>query len=323
MYENITATVGCSTSNNSLACLRTIPYETLHQACTGFRQTPIIDGEFISQLPSQSIQKGEIADVSIIMGSNTDEGTAVFLGPRANPLNTDQDVFKYIQALGGGLDNETVKTVMSLYQDDPTWGCPFGTGPERFADQGFQYKRGAAIAGDYFIHSGRRFFANSHSIRSQKPIYTYRFDQAPWNMREPSIMIIPPVYVTHYSEVLVHYSNLHTSLLIVNCRLCMFLTTRIITVILLGRTQAMQGYSPLCRDLGCRSSMTWIQTTMDYEIQTFRNGQSITPAALKTLCSAKEGVFLRRMITGNRSWRFGPLSGRNCRRERDLSFVAY
>ncbi|KAM0453690.1 hypothetical protein ACHAPV_008829 [Trichoderma viride] len=117
-----------------------------------------MDGEFISQLPSQSIQKGEIADVSIIMGSNTDEGTAVFLGPRTNPLNNDQDVFKYIQALGGGLNNETVKTVMSLYPDDPTWGCPFGTGPERFADQGFQYKRGAAIAGDYFIHSGRSNF---------------------------------------------------------------------------------------------------------------------------------------------------------------------
>lgn len=211
MYDNITATVGCNTSNDSLACLRTVPYETLHQACTGFRQTPIMDGEFISQLPSQSIQKGEIADVSIIMGSNTDEGTAVFLGPRANPLNTDQDVFKYIRALGSGLDNETVETVMSLYPDDPTWGCPFGTGPERFADQGFQYKRGAAIAGDYFIHSGRRFYANSHSIRSQKPIYTYRFDQAPWNMREPSIMIIPPVYVTHYSEVLVHCSNLGIS----------------------------------------------------------------------------------------------------------------
>lgn len=256
MYDNITTTVGCNNSTDSLACLRTVPYETLHQACIGFRQTPIMDGEFISQLPSQSIQKGEIADVSIIMGSNTDEGTAVFLGPRASPLNTDQDVHKYIQALGGGLDNKTVETAMNLYPDNPTWGCPFGTGPERFADQGFQYKRGAAIAGDYFIHSGRRFYANSHSTRSQKPIYTYRFDQAPWNMREPSIMIIPPVYVTHYSEVPFHYRNLHISLLIVNYRSYMCLTIRIITVTLSGRTQAMQGCSPLYRDLGCHSSMT-------------------------------------------------------------------
>ncbi|RFU73912.1 hypothetical protein TARUN_8293 [Trichoderma arundinaceum] len=207
MYDNITTTVGCSSSNDSLACLRTVPFEILHNACTGFRQTPIMDGEFISQLPSQSIQKGEIADIALIAGSNTDEGTAVFLGPRANPLNTDEDVFNYIRALGGGLDNTTVETVMELYPDDPTWGCPFGTGPERFADQGYQYKRGAAIAGDYFIHSGRRFYANSHSIRSQKPIYTYRFDQAPWDMRAPAIMIVPPVYATHYSEIVYVFDN--------------------------------------------------------------------------------------------------------------------
>lgn len=255
MYDNITATVGCSTSNDSLACLRSVPFETLHQACIGFRQTPIMDGEFISQLPSQSIQKGQIADVAIIMGSNTDEGTAVFLGPRASPLNTDEDVFKYIQALGSGLDNATVETVMNLYPDDPTWGCPFGTGPERFADQGYQYKRGAAIAGDYFIHSGRRFYANSHSTRSQKPIYTYRFDQAPWNMIEPSIMIIPPVYVTHYSEVLTNCGSLSASSLIINCRLCMCLTILITTVTLLGPTQAMRVFSHLSRDPGCRLSM--------------------------------------------------------------------
>lgn len=196
-------------SKDSLACLRTVPFESLYKACTGFRQTPIMDGEFISQLPSQSIQRGEIADVAIIMGSNTDEGTAIFLGPRASPLNTDEDVFNYVRALGAGLDNATVQTVMKLYPDDPIWGCPFGTGPERFADQGFQYKRGAAIAGDYFIHSGRRFYANSHSIRSKNPIYTYRFDQAPWDMREPAIMIIPPVYATHFSEV---FSNQYSQI---------------------------------------------------------------------------------------------------------------
>lgn len=255
MYDNITTTVGCRTSNDSLACLRTVPFETLHQACIGFRQTPIMDGEFISQLPSQSVQKGEIADVAIIMGSNTDEGTAVFLGPRASPLNNDQDVFKYVQALGSGLDNLTVETVMNLYPDDPIWGCPFGTGPERFADQGYQYKRGAAIAGDYFIHSGRRFYANSHSIRSQRPIYTYRFDQAPWNMKEPSIMIIPPVYVTHYSEVFSNCNNFGVSSLITNRRSCMCLTTLITTVTSLDPTQDMRGYSPLCRALGCHLSM--------------------------------------------------------------------
>lgn len=146
-------------------------------------------------------QTGQIADVAIIIGTNTDEGTAVFLGPRLTPLNNDDDVFDYVKGLGAGLDNNTVSTVMKLYPDDPALGCPFQTGPERFESQGFQYKRGAAIAGDYFMHAGKRFYAHDHSLRSEKPIYTYRFDQAPWNMKEPSIMIVPPVFVTHYSEV--------------------------------------------------------------------------------------------------------------------------
>lgn len=315
MYDNITTTVGCNTSKDSLACLRTVPFETLYRACTGFRQTPIMDGEFISQLPSQSVQKGEIADVAVIMGSNTDEGTAVFLGPRASPLNTDGDVFNYIRALGAGLDNNTVEMVMKLYPDDPIWGCPFGTGPERFADQGFQYKRGAAIAGDYFMHSGRRFYANSHSLRSQHPIYTYRFDQAPWDMREPSIMIIPPVYVTHFSEVCSNGSNPDVSSLIINCRLCMYLTILITTVTLLGHTQAMQGSSPLCLDLGRHLSTISTPTTTDSETRISRHGQSIIPSSLKTLFSGKEGVSLRVMIIGNSSSRFGQLSGLSYRHE--------
>ena len=201
IYHNITTTVGCSRAHDSLDCLRAIPYKQLYNAMVGFRQTPILDGEFITQLPSQSLQRGQIADVAIIIGTNTDEGTAEFLGPRLNPLNTDRDVFSYVGGLGVGLGSNTVDMVMKLYPDDPSLGCPFETGPERFASQGFQYKRGAAIAGDYFMHAGRRFYAYNHSRRSKKPIYTYRFDQAPWDEKQPSIIIVPPVFVTHYSEV--------------------------------------------------------------------------------------------------------------------------
>ncbi len=269
MYNNITTTVGCHTANDSLGCLRTVPFEKLYNAMSGFRQTPIMDGEFISQLPSQSLQKGEIADVPIIMGTNTDEGTAVFLGPRLSPLNTDADVFKYVRALGAGLDNSTVSAVMNLYPDDPVVGCPFGTGPQRFADQGYMYKRGAAIAGDYFMHAGRRFYATYHSKRSKNSIFTYRFDQAPWDWREPSIMIVPPVYVTHYSEVCVPrlYEN---SYVVANDfrsgRLCMFSTTPTTIATSSARTRATRACKSSCLGRGChlfttsRPSTTGSQT---------------------------------------------------------------
>lgn len=78
MYDNITIIVRCSTAKDSLACLRTVPCTGPYNTIAGFRQTPIIDGEFITQLPSQSLRKGQITDVALIIGTNTDEGTAVF-----------------------------------------------------------------------------------------------------------------------------------------------------------------------------------------------------------------------------------------------------
>jgi carboxylesterase type B len=204
-YNNLTAAVGCNQSTDSVACLRTAPFEKLYNACTAFRMTPVVDGEFITQLPSESIQKGEVADVAVIIGTNTDEGTAYFLGPRLDPLENDTDVANFLKNLGGAivteLDSKAISTLMELYPDDPAEGCPFGTGPERFADQGYMFKRGAALAGDVQMHAGRRYYADWHAAHQKQPVYTYRFDQAPWNMQEIAIMIVPPVYVTHFSEV--------------------------------------------------------------------------------------------------------------------------
>ncbi len=205
-YNNITTTVGCNTANDSLSCLRTIPYQKLYNSMVGFQFKPYLDGVFLSQPPSVSIQKGEIADVAIIMGSNTDEGTAAFFGPRGT-LNNDSDVSAYLSGLGAGLNNQTIEAIMELYPDDPVVGCPFYTGPERFADQGYQYKRGAAITGDYAIHAGRRDYAVKHSTNSSKPIYTYRFDTGSWNWLEYAVTFTAPSFVTHFSEIVYVFDN--------------------------------------------------------------------------------------------------------------------
>ena len=165
--------------------------------------TPILDGQFLSRLPSESFAQGLVADVAILAGSNTDEGTATFFGPRGT-LNTDADVHNLIAEMGVGLDNDTVSKVMELYPDDPAQGCPFNTGPERFADQGYMYKRGAAIIGDEVIHAGRRYITQYYSSlppHSKNPTYSYRFDQSPWNDIEILVATVAPVFSTHYSEV--------------------------------------------------------------------------------------------------------------------------
>lgn len=165
--------------------------------------TPILDGQFLSRLPSESFAQGLVADVAILAGSNTDEGTATFFGPR-DSLNTDADVNALVAGMGVGLDNDTVSKIMELYPDDPSQGCPFNTGSERFADQGYMYKRGAAIIGDEVIHAGRRYITQYYSAlppHSRNPVYSYRFDQSPWNGIEILVAAVAPVFSTHYSEV--------------------------------------------------------------------------------------------------------------------------
>jgi cholinesterase len=203
IYDNVTEIVGCSNSTDSLACLRTVSYEALFDAFSPFVMTPILDGQFISRLPSESFANGLVANVAILAGSNTDEGTATFFGPR-DTLNTDADVYELVASMGNGLNNTTVMKIMDLYPDDPALGCPFDTGSDRFASQGYMYKRGAAIIGDEVIHAGRRLttkYYSSLSTRSRKPVYSYRFDQPPWNGVEILVATVAPVYSTHYSEV--------------------------------------------------------------------------------------------------------------------------
>ena len=135
IYNNVTKTVGCSKHKDTLHCLRHVKYESLFKAFAPFVVTPVLDGKFLTQLPSTSFKKNQVAKAAILVGSNTDEGTASFFGPRGT-LNTDKDVSKYLSALGSGLDTKTVRNLMQLYPDDPAQGCPFNTGEERFEQNG-------------------------------------------------------------------------------------------------------------------------------------------------------------------------------------------
>ncbi|GAB7354323.1 hypothetical protein MBLNU459_g4838t2 [Dothideomycetes sp. NU459] len=202
-FDNVTAVTHCANATDPVQCLRELPFEDLNAAFAPQVYTPVVDGDFISRLPSESLAQNLVAEVAVLAGSNTDEGTASFWGPRGT-LNTTDDVKTYIKELnGGGLTDSEVSELLALYPDDPTQGCPFGTGTERFADQGWMYKRGAAIATDLNVAAGRRATVQyfSKNNRANNPVYSYRFDQPPWNGKEELIATVAPVYSTHYSEL--------------------------------------------------------------------------------------------------------------------------
>ncbi|KAI0174621.1 Alpha/Beta hydrolase protein [Pestalotiopsis sp. NC0098] len=203
IYDNVTKSVGCDKTDDSLDCLRHTPYSELFEALKPFVLTPVLDGDFLRRLPSESYAKDLIANVAILVGSNTDEGTATFFGPRGQ-LYTDADVRSFVSGMGAGPDNETVSRLMELYPNDPVHGCPFGTGNETFEQWGDQYKRGAALVGDSVIIAGRRFTTRYHATlprQQRQAVYSYRFDQSPWNGIEELVATEAPVYATHFAEV--------------------------------------------------------------------------------------------------------------------------
>ncbi|KAI4603899.1 hypothetical protein KJ359_000019 [Pestalotiopsis sp. 9143b] len=203
IYDNVTKSVGCDETDDSLNCLRHTSYSELFEALKPFVLTPVLDGDFLRRRPSESYTKDLVANVAILAGSNTDEGTATFFGPRGLLYN-DADVGSFLSAMGAGLDNVTVARLMELYPDDPVQGCPFGTGNETFKQWGDQYKRGAALVGDSAIIAGRRFTTRYHATlpwQKRKAVYSYRFDQSPWNGIEELVATEAPVYATHFAEV--------------------------------------------------------------------------------------------------------------------------
>ncbi|KAI7970293.1 hypothetical protein EIK77_000295 [Talaromyces pinophilus] len=233
IYDNITKTVHCSKATDTLECLRHVPYKAFYDAAAPFAIYPIVDGDFLTRLPSESFAQGLIADVAILAGTNTDECTA--FAPRRTPsknsritpalavpglglggiLDTDRDVRTLISEINGGLNDTIVTKIMELYPDDPVQGCPFGTGSERFDDQGgYQYKRGAALIADEIFHAGRRHTVNMYASRpkeQRKPVYSFRFDQTPWNGIEQIMAPVAPCNATHFSEIC-HVFNIHPSI---------------------------------------------------------------------------------------------------------------
>lgn len=58
IYDNVTAAVGCNNAADSLSCLRRVPFDRLSRAFEPHVLTPILDGYFLDQLPSDSYAKG-------------------------------------------------------------------------------------------------------------------------------------------------------------------------------------------------------------------------------------------------------------------------
>lgn len=78
-YQSLLAAVGCVNVADHLGCLRALPFNKLSNAInsTAFYQWfPVLDGDFNARYASLQFEDGDFVHVPIIIGANSDEGTA-------------------------------------------------------------------------------------------------------------------------------------------------------------------------------------------------------------------------------------------------------
>ncbi|KAI1350517.1 lipase [Xylaria sp. FL0043] len=175
--ENLTRTVGCWGASNQLACLREVDSATLFAAHPSVVWNPLLDGDFLTGYPSQLMQDGKYVKVPLLIGANTDEGFAISGTP-----NTEEDIFHSIFTWRSyALTPPTVRKLLELYPDDPCHEPPHAiTNCTRDVARGLMWRRAAAIGADLVMISGRRRMAELYTAAGVD-VYSYRFDQRPWN----------------------------------------------------------------------------------------------------------------------------------------------
>ncbi|KAH7402541.1 Alpha/Beta hydrolase protein [Pyrenochaeta sp. MPI-SDFR-AT-0127] len=211
IYDNIVNKANCTDEIDTLDCLRTVPYETLLPLLAAPSQGPgwypTVDGDIIPNYPTELLHSGRFAHIPHLYGTNSDEGTDN--APAGGVINTDKEIYDFLKgSTGFGFPDAVIEKVLELYPDDPAQGIPLNTGDERFAEQGVQFKRIAAIMGDVFYHATRLDDARHYS--KYAPTYVYRFNTKPWqNNPIATEGGNAPAYkgVSHFSEVAFVFAN--------------------------------------------------------------------------------------------------------------------
>lgn len=216
IYDKIVAQTNCSSAIDTLACLRTIPYQTIYPFMDSSKVDgpgfyPTVDGDIMPNYPTQLLHSGRFAHIPHLYGTNSDEGTDN--APADDVINTDADLYAFLlNSTGFDFPPATVREIMRLYPDDPALGIPLNTGSERFAAEGYQYKRIAAILGDVFYHAPRLDDARHYAQHS--PTFIYRFNTRPFVNNTNATFTdltgsLAPAYkgVEHFSEVAFVFAN--------------------------------------------------------------------------------------------------------------------
>ncbi|KAH7120493.1 Alpha/Beta hydrolase protein [Dactylonectria macrodidyma] len=222
LVGNVTSCSSLVGSGNALACLREAPFEEINYALNVSAVAPwppVLDNDFIADYPTNQINKGRFPKIPLLVGANSDEGTAFGQGkgPNGGGVNTDDEMRDAIAAIfpddvedhTGKPANVLIDELMEAYPDDQTVGIPsLKTWPhiiepnDTYAQAfGLQYRRTAALFGDYMMAYQRRRSTIAWA-KHGVPSYVYRFDVTVNG-------VSAPIGATHFQEVAFVFHNLN------------------------------------------------------------------------------------------------------------------
>ncbi|EKM78357.1 hypothetical protein AGABI1DRAFT_75927 [Agaricus bisporus var. burnettii JB137-S8] len=167
-YDAIVDDTGCSSANDTLQCLRTVPFDKLKAAVDDtpnifsfeslhLAWVPRADGVFLTDHPQRLVQKGQIARVPFITGNCDDEGT-LFSFSTVNVTKENQLVNYMLNTFLPGTSQPQILGLLDEYTENILEGSPFHTGILNALTP--QFKRIAALFSDGVFQAPRRFFLN-------------------------------------------------------------------------------------------------------------------------------------------------------------------
>ncbi|KAH7235139.1 Alpha/Beta hydrolase protein [Fusarium solani] len=182
VYDTVVKNAGCSSSNDTLACLRNVDYDTFDQATNsvpGFisynsialSYLPRPDGEVLTDSAEVIVQSGSYAAVPLIIGGQEDEGT-LFSFTQSN-LSDTSALVEYLSSLYfHGATRDQLKALVETCNESLPAGSPYGTGLAGEVYPGF--KRLSSLLGDIgFTLARRSMLYHASKSNPTVPIWSY------------------------------------------------------------------------------------------------------------------------------------------------------
>jgi carboxylesterase type B len=182
VYDSVVERSGCAGSDDTLACLREVDYDTfldavnaepgiLSYSSVALSYLPRPDGHVLPESPDVLVKNGQYHAVPMIIGDQEDEGT-LFALFQTNLTRTN-DIVDYLSKLFfHSASKEELTVLVETYPSAWSAGSPFRTGIlNSFYSS---YKRLAAILGDLVFTLTRRvFLADTLAVNPDVPSWSY------------------------------------------------------------------------------------------------------------------------------------------------------